>query len=459
MATYTINQIPTSRAALVDDEVEVQAVGGGQSARVTAESIAALGGPTGATGATGDPGPTGPTGDPGPGPAGNDGDVQTKDGATFAGLPVIGFPQWADGGSGEVPIANGAGSGTWGPQSGSVMQAQTVTLNADDLAALDTTAFTLIDAQGSGKIQWPVWTIVAMLTNGVAGYFIPLNDNTTGCWWNDVTDFSHQHLMQQLFDAAMEGGIPGNSIIAGPGLTLNPDPNNGAVFAIGANWMPITTDIADKPFVLKVSDPITMPDIGGAILTSEITSVANGAGGSGYAVNDTFTVDLAITDTAVTPAAGVVDSVVAGTAGDIVTVSVAPEGGGSGYLAGDTGTVDTIAGCAYMIDTVDSGAVTAFHLTVGGNASPSNAYSTTNAGSQPGIGTGFTVSVDQVGGQVLTYHLTSIPDFGYVVDDPVATSTTGSGSGLQLNVTAITPGVNPVTMVVKSVFTVFDLPA
>lgn len=90
MATYTIHQIPTARAALLTDELEVQATGGGASARVTAASLSGLvPGPTGATGASG---ATGATGSGGAFPGGATGTVQINGGGgTFVGLPVIGF--------------------------------------------------------------------------------------------------------------------------------------------------------------------------------------------------------------------------------------------------------------------------------------------------------------------------------------------------------------------------------
>ncbi len=69
-ATSTIHQITNARSAVGTDDIEVQATGGGASARVTVQSVVDLAGvivgPTGPTGATGAAGPTGATGDVGP---------------------------------------------------------------------------------------------------------------------------------------------------------------------------------------------------------------------------------------------------------------------------------------------------------------------------------------------------------------------------------------------------------
>ncbi len=71
MAFKKIHDLPP-RAALITDDIEVQATGDGTSARVTVGSLVAAGagtgptGPTGGTGATGGTGPTGGTGASGP---------------------------------------------------------------------------------------------------------------------------------------------------------------------------------------------------------------------------------------------------------------------------------------------------------------------------------------------------------------------------------------------------------
>jgi len=81
--------------------------------------------------------------------------------------------------------------------------------------------------------------------------------------------------------------------------------------------------------------------------------------------------------------------------------------GGTGYAIGDTGTINggsTLA--AYVIDTVDgSGAVLTFSLTSAGlGYSIASGIATTTGGSQPGVGTDFTVNITN-----LATTLTSFP--------------------------------------------------
>lgn len=87
-------------------------------------------------------------------------------------------------------------------------------------------------------------------------------------------------------------------------------------------------------------------------------------------------------------------------AGAIVTSTLAA--GGAGYVIGDTGTIDSPeygALAAYIVDTVGAlGVVLTYHLTATGtgydpSASP---YNTTAAGAQPGIGTGLTLNVTAI---------------------------------------------------------------
>lgn len=84
--------------------------------------------------------------------------------------------------------------------------------------------------------------------------------------------------------------------------------------------------------------------------------------------------------------------------GPVATTTLAS--GGAGYVIGDTGTIDTQApdgGAAYVIDTVAAitGAVLTYHLTDPGTGytTTQNPVTTTSGGSQPGVGTGFTVNV------------------------------------------------------------------
>lgn len=84
-------------------------------------------------------------------------------------------------------------------------------------------------------------------------------------------------------------------------------------------------------------------------------------------------------------------------------VTSAPVSGGTGYVIGDTGTVDGKlfgTAAAYVVDTVAAitGAVLTYHLASVGTGYDliSNPHSTTAAGAQPGIGTGFTLNVTAI---------------------------------------------------------------
>lgn len=80
----------------------------------------------------------------------------------------------------------------------------------------------------------------------------------------------------------------------------------------------------------------------------------------------------------------------------IATASV--NAGGTGYAANDTGTVDVDVyggGATYHVTAVNTGAVTAFTITAPGDGySPlDNPMATTPGGAQPGSGSGFTMDV------------------------------------------------------------------
>lgn len=87
-------------------------------------------------------------------------------------------------------------------------------------------------------------------------------------------------------------------------------------------------------------------------------------------------------------------------AGPIVTATVAA--GGTGYLLNDTGTIDSVAlystgDATYQVTGVAGTAVTAFTVTAPGTVYdvnlPAGGYDTVNGGGQPGVGTGFKVNV------------------------------------------------------------------
>jgi hypothetical protein len=84
------------------------------------------------------------------------------------------------------------------------------------------------------------------------------------------------------------------------------------------------------------------------------------------------------------------------TTGIILTSS--KDAGGSNYQVGDTGFLDGGGVSAYYeVDTVDGGgAVLTYHLTNSGTGYTEANFETIADGSQPGIGTGFTVDVDSI---------------------------------------------------------------
>ena len=91
--------------------------------------------------------------------------------------------------------------------------------------------------------------------------------------------------------------------------------------------------------------------------------------------------------------------------GVIELVASTPAAAGSGYAVNDTGTLDNGTGATYKVDTVSTGAVTAFHMTAlgtsGYSVNPLN--TTTVGGAQPGSGTGFKVKVLEVVGEKIEF--------------------------------------------------------
>jgi hypothetical protein len=93
----------------------------------------------------------------------------------------------------------------------------------------------------------------------------------------------------------------------------------------------------------------------------------------------------------------VVDSAASYNVGPIVTATLGA--GGAGYAANDTGTITNGANDAtYKVLTVDGGgAVLTFQITGAGTAcSVANGNATATGGAQPGVGVGFTVNIPAV---------------------------------------------------------------
>lgn len=86
-------------------------------------------------------------------------------------------------------------------------------------------------------------------------------------------------------------------------------------------------------------------------------------------------------------------------AGPIVTSSLAA--GGTGYAVGDTGTINTQAytgGATYTVNTVSAGAVVTYTINSGGDGyrTTVNPVATTKGGAQAGSGSGFTINVNSI---------------------------------------------------------------
>src|SRR5262249_45192632 len=73
--------------------------------------------------------------------------------------------------------------------------------------------------------------------------------------------------------------------------------------------------------------------------------------------------------------------------------------GGTGYAANDTGTINTGDGLAtYQVLTVTAGVVATYQLVNrGSNYIVANGVATSPGGAQPGVGTGFTINILTVG--------------------------------------------------------------
>ena len=83
--------------------------------------------------------------------------------------------------------------------------------------------------------------------------------------------------------------------------------------------------------------------------------------------------------------------------GVILTTSLGV--GGAGYAPGDTGTVNTGNGQAtYVVNTVAAGAVVTYTITFGGQKyAVAAGVATTDGGTQPGVGAGFTINILTIG--------------------------------------------------------------
>ena len=162
-----------------------------------------------------------------------------------------------------------------------------------------------------------------------------------------------------------------------------------------------------------------------AIATSSLAS-----GGSGYAVNNTFTIAGGTT-----LATGIVNTIGAAESG-VATSSLVT--GGAGYAINDTFTVASGSTLATgRVLTIKNGAINANTLGIGGAGYAINDTFTVASGSTLATGRVLTVGG---GGAVLTYSIVT-SGAGYTTGLKTTTATSGIGTGLTINVTSVANGV------------------
>lgn len=256
-----------------------------------------------------------------------------------------------------------------------------------------------------------------------------------------VFDFSNGHIQTATLSQGGNLGILTSSLSAG--ILTSSLGGGGANYAIGDTFAISMGDMDATGIVDTIS--------GGAVLTYHLTNI-----GTNYIPGSA----VATVATGVQPGAGTG-----------LTINILTVGGGSGYAPNDTFTVS--AGnmdATGIVDTVSSGAVTAYHLTsVGSNYSVTSGAPTVTSGVQPGVGTGLSLNVLTLGGGYLvgdtgtiqggtvpaSYIVTTIDasgnvtgftvtdgGSGYTVSTNVMTATGGAqpgiGIGFQVNITAVT---------------------
>jgi hypothetical protein len=214
------------------------------------------------------------------------------------------------------PVSGGGGGGG----AGTGFSIATFSLTAAQLKATSQTPVTVIAAPGANKLLLPVaGTIVyTFVTTAYANVPLPIS----------------------IYDETQT--------ISGPTVLLNQTANT--VVGIGAFYNPFDqfsrTNFVNAPLL------ISAPALGGPILTSSLN-----AGGAGYAINDTGTVD-----------------------------------DNSGHASGATYRVNTVDGGGGVLTYTITAAGTAYERsTLGGPCG------TTPGGGQPGVGAGFTINVLTVG--------------------------------------------------------------
>lgn len=328
-----------------------------------------------------------------------------------------------------------------------------VTLSAADIVALDTTPVVLVDAPGPKKMIFPVGILLEGVFNtapfasggdlffyvGASNAYVEASSsliNTVGVADDVVLGTANR------LDSASLARWTGNGLNYGtgptdiaPSLSLDNKPLAmfaDATFIAGVSGAVATSSLNTGGTGYAVNDTGTINvGTGASYVVNTIDGVAGriatstlNAGGTGYVANDTGTI------TTGTGGTYIVDTV-DGAVGAILTSAL--NAGGSGYAQGDTGTI--VGGtAAYVIDSVNAGAVVTYHLTSAGSAySTGTGVATATGGAQAGVGVNFTVDISTVAvGAVATYHLTA-GGSGYSTGSAVVTATGGAQAGVGTN--------------------------
>lgn len=222
--------------------------------------------------------------------------------------------------------------------SGAVQVAR-VALTSAQIKALDSTPITIVPAPGAGRAIIVLGGVLESIFNSVA--YVGLGSVSLQLTYDGIAYASTTGIAQiddtgntPLLTAASSKVLPlGGSIL---------------YIAAGAPYSIAETIFPNKPVKLRCST-------GGGYNFGPIVTSTKGAGGSGYAINDT----------------GIIDP----------------------------GTLVSSGDATYKVLTVDGGgAVLTYQVTSPGTAYPvANGITTGTGGGQPGVGTGFTVNTTAIG--------------------------------------------------------------
>lgn len=383
---FPIHTIPTLRAAVATDEMEIQTAGGGQSARTTVASIAALGGPVGP------PGPPGPEAMPTPYDFGAIGDGVADDSeamqAWLDAIPTMGGAGYGKAGtflvkasSGDAPLKIGGGTTIFGA-------------GKDQFIIKCNPNF----AQNFGII----FNKNFILPGGIYG--LTINNPGTGFAPGDaaaVTQGSESSAIVFVDTVDGSGGLTGIRII------VNHDGYTTAtgvpLVAVSGGGTGATVDIVAQPTVPRVDKDIA---IYGTCFQGDHTQLSTPdefavfIGVDGLIIRDCLfkdrtwnSLDLSNNNN-VTIDNNEFSNIGDPTPYDVIT-AIVPLVAGTGFVVGDVGYVfqSSPNTATYAVDSVDgSGGVTALHIT---NSGYSADYFSGPATLIPtsGAGTGATVTL------------------------------------------------------------------